>query len=378
MKVIIAPDSFKESLSAKQVCIAIRNGLQRVWPDADYVEVPIADGGEGTVQSLVDATAGRIHQLGVTGPVGERVDGFYGLLGDGETAVIEMAAASGLHHVPREKRDPKLTTSLGTGELILDALNNGARRFIIGLGGSATNDGGIGMLSALGAVFSDQQGQSISANGLGLSQLAHIDTRAMDPRLNESRFLVACDVDNPLCGNQGASAVFGPQKGATDADIQLLDTALFRYAKLIKASRGIDVLHTPGAGAAGGMGAALLGFLPAQLKPGVEIVLDSLALTDRLNGADLVITGEGRIDGQTIHGKAPIGVARVAKQAGLPVIAIAGCTGDHYQAVYQHGIDAVFSSVPRAMALNEAFLQSADNLADIAENVARLYQLHLV
>lgn len=375
MKIVIAPDSFKESLPAKQVCQAIRTGMQRVWPDSEYIELPVADGGEGTVQSLVDATGGHIETLDVTGPLGKMVEGFYGILGDHHTAVIEIAAASGLHLVPLERRDPKQTTSIGTGELIRHALDKGIRRFIIGLGGSATNDGGVGMLSALGITFLDKYNSPIALNGQGLAALARIDTRHLDARLTECDILVACDVDNPLCGPHGATATFGPQKGATPEDIKQLDSTLHQYASLIQSTTGKDVANTKGAGAAGGIGAALLGFLPVQLKPGIAIVLETLSLKEKLAGADLVITGEGRIDEQTVHGKTPMGVATVAKQYTIPVIAIAGCTGKNYQAVYGCGIDAVFTCVPRAMTLSEAFAESTENLANIAENIARLWQL---
>lgn len=375
MKIVIAPDSFKESLTAKQVCQAIRTGMQRIWPDGEFIELPVADGGEGTVQSLVDATGGHIETLNVTGPLGHTVEGFYGILGDHHTAVIEIAAASGLHLVPMELRDPKHTTSIGTGELISHALDKGIRRFIIGLGGSATNDGGIGMLSALGATFLDKHNAPISLNGQGLATLNQITTTHLDARLAQCDILVACDVDNPLCGPHGATATFGPQKGASPADINQLDSALHHYASLIQATTGNEVLNAKGAGAAGGIGAALLGFLPVQLKPGIAIVLETLSLKEKLHGADLVITGEGRIDGQTVHGKTPMGVAMAAKQDNIPVIAIAGCTGQNYQAVYGCGIDAVFTCVPRAMTLPEAFAESAENLANVAENIARLWQL---
>ncbi len=252
MKVVIAPDSFKESLTAKQVCDAIQAGLARVWNDAKFVAIPVADGGEGTVQSLVDATQGRIVDVNVMGPQGKRVDAFYGMLGDSQTAVIEMAAASGLHHVPMTQRDPKLTTSFGTGELIRHALDQGVTKLIIGLGGSATNDGGVGMLAALGARFTNADGDPIQLTGGGLRELTHIDLQDFDPRLQHCDILVACDVNNPLCGDKGASAVFGPQKGATPEDVQLLDGALRQFGLLTEKVTGKMVLESAGAGAAGG------------------------------------------------------------------------------------------------------------------------------
>ncbi|EGR2524286.1 glycerate kinase [Vibrio cholerae] len=375
MKVVIAPDSFKESLTAKQVCDAIQAGLARVWHDAKFVAIPVADGGEGTVQSLVDATQGRLVEVKVMGPQGKRVEAFYGMLGDNQTAVIEMAAASGLHHVPVAQRDPKLTTSFGTGELIRHALDQGVTKLIIGLGGSATNDGGVGMLAALGARFTNADGDPIQLTGGGLRELTHIDLQDFDPRLQNCDILVACDVNNPLCGDKGASAVFGPQKGATPEDVQLLDGVLRQFGLLTEKVTGKMVLESAGAGAAGGMGAALLAYTQARLRPGIEIVLETVQLAYQVSDADLVITGEGRIDSQTVHGKTPMGVAKVAKRFDVPVLALCGCTGDNYQAVYQCGIDAVFAAVPRAMSLDDALKESDFNLADLAENVARLWVL---
>lgn len=375
MKVVIAPDSFKESLTAKQVCDAIQAGLARVWHDAKFVAIPVADGGEGTVQSLVDATQGRLVEVKVMGPQGKRVEAFYGMLGDNQTAVIEMAAASGLHHVPVAQRDPKLTTSFGTGELIRHALDQGVTKLIIGLGGSATNDGGVGMLAALGARFTNADGDPIQLTGGGLHELTHIDLQDFDPRLQHCDILVACDVNNPLCGDKGASAVFGPQKGATPEDVQLLDGVLRQFGLLTEKVTGKMVLESAGAGAAGGMGAALLAYAQARLRPGIEIVLETVQLAHQVSDADLVITGEGRIDSQTVHGKTPMGVAKVAKRFDVPVLALCGCTGDNYQAVYQCGIDAVFAAVPRAMSLEDALKESDFNLADLAENVARLWVL---
>lgn len=375
MKVVIAPDAFKESLSARQVATAIRDGLARVWCDAAFVCVPVADGGEGTVEALIDATGGRRVEVIVKDPRMRDVAACYGVLGDRRTAVIEMAAASGLHRVPIGARDPKQTSSYGTGELIHHALDHGVERLIVGLGGSATNDAGVGMLAALGAQFLDRNGTPIALTGVGLSQLVEIDIRGLDPRLRGCEILVACDVDTPLCGELGASAVFGPQKGADAEDVALLDKALQKFAAATRSTTGVDVIAQAGSGAAGGMGAALLGYTNARLESGVDLVLDAVGLAELVADADLVFTGEGRIDFQTAHGKTPVGVARLAKRFKAPVVALAGCTGHSYQAVYACGIDAVFAAVPDAMTLEQAMRDAALNLADLAENVARTWQL---
>lgn len=375
MKIVIAPDSFKESLTAKQVCQAIEDGLRRVWPHAEYAQVPVADGGEGTVQSLIDATQGELIEISVAGPLKTPVNAFYGRLGGDNhtTAIIEMAAASGLHHVKPEQRDPKQTSSFGTGELILHALDNGATKLILGLGGSATNDGGMGMLEALGVRFLDNAQNLINGNGIGLTKIQTIDISKLDPRLADCEIEIACDVDNPLCGEHGATATFGKQKGATPEDTQLLDQALNHYADLIESQLGKSVKNIPGAGAAGGLGAAFLGFTSATLKPGIEIVLETLEIEKHLIGANLVITGEGRIDWQSAHGKTPVGVAKAAKQYDIPVIALAGCLGDNYQEVYKYGIDAVFAAIPRPFDLATAFAEAEINMSNLAENVARVW-----
>ncbi|PSV53097.1 glycerate kinase [Photobacterium sp. GB-1] len=375
MKIIIAPDSYKESLTAMEVATAIENGFRQVLPNAEYIKLPMADGGEGTVQSLVDASNGRIIECTVTGPLGEQVNGFFGLMGDGKTAIIEMAAASGLHLVSPEQRNPMLTNSFGTGELILAALDKGVEHIIVGIGGSATNDGGIGMAQALGIRLQDENNNPIYFGGGALARLHHIDISDIDPRLAQVKLEVACDVDNPLCGEKGASQVFGPQKGATPEMVVQLDTNLAHYAEIIKRDLGTDVKDMAGAGAAGGMGAALLGLFNAQLRPGIEIVMDAVNLADVLKDADLVITGEGRIDSQTIHGKTPIGVARTAKRFNKPVIGIAGCLSYDCDVVYEHGIDAVFSVVPRSVSLAEALAEAAINVELTARNVAAIYTL---
>ena len=375
MKIIIAPDSYKESLTAMEVATAIEAGFRQVMPDAEYIKLPMADGGEGTVQSLVDASNGSIIEHQVTGPLGEQVPAFFGIMGDGKTAVIEMAAASGLHLVSPDLRNPMLTTSYGTGELILAALDHGVDHIIVGIGGSATNDGGIGMAQALGVQLLDNKGQALGFGGQALAQLASIDITTVDPRLAHIKLEVACDVDNPLCGKKGASHIFGPQKGATPAMVAELDQHLAHYAAIIKRDLAIDVKDMAGAGAAGGMGAALLGLFNAQLRSGIEIVIDAVHLGDIIKDADLVITGEGRIDSQTIHGKTPIGVARTAKKYHKPVIGIAGCLSQDCGVVYDHGIDAVFSVVPAAMSLEHAFNNAAVNVELTARNIAAIYCL---
>ncbi|MEF1308747.1 glycerate kinase [Vibrio mytili] len=375
MKIVIAPDSYKESLTAMEVATSIEKGFKHVLPHAEYIKLPMADGGEGTVQSLVDATGGRIVSHHVTGPLGQQVEGFYGLLGDGKTAIIEMAAASGLHLVEPEFRNPLLTTTYGTGELIRAVLDRGVEHIIVGIGGSATNDGGLGMAQALGIRMLDAAGQSLTHGGGALANLVTIDTSNLDPRLANIRLEVACDVDNPLCGPKGASHVFGPQKGATPEMVEQLDHNLNHYAEVMKAQLGKDVKEMAGAGAAGGLGAALLGLLDAELRPGIDIVMDAVNLSDVLRDADLVITGEGRIDSQTIHGKTPIGVARSAKQYGLPVIGIAGCLSSDCSVVHAHGIDAVFAVVNRATDLATALKEAAENVEQTSRNIAQTYSL---
>ncbi|EPK7285848.1 glycerate kinase [Citrobacter farmeri] len=370
MKIVIAPDSYKESLSALEVANAIEQGFREIWPDADYVKIPVADGGEGTVEAMVEATTGRIVEVDVTGPLGEPVTAFYGLSGDERTAFIEMAAASGLEQVPVTLRDPLKTTSWGTGELIRHALDVGVEHIIIGLGGSATNDGGAGMVQALGAKLLDAQQNDIGQGGAALEALAQIDISQLDKRLAACRIEVACDVTNPLTGKEGASAVFGPQKGATAETIDRLDTALAHYAQIIARDLKVDVLELAGGGAAGGMGAALYAFCGAQLRRGIEIVTDALQLDACVADADLVITGEGRIDSQTIHGKVPVGVAKVAKRYNKPVIGIAGSLTADVGIVHEHGLDAVFSVIYTICTLDDALKNAAENVRMTARNVA--------
>ena len=375
MKIVIAPDSFKGSLTAAEAAEAIETGFRAVYPDAEYVKVPMADGGEGTVKSLVDATSGTIITELVTGPMGYMVAGFFGILGDRQTAVIEMAAASGIHWVRPKERDVFLASSFGTGQLINAALDRGCDKLIVGLGGSATNDGGIGMMKALGAQFFDQDGVQLAADVRALLQLASIDLQYLDPRLDKTEIVVACDVDNPLCGENGAARVFGPQKGATEEDIAVLDQALTRYGDILSANAGRDIASEPGAGAAGGMGAAFIGLIDAVLKPGVDIVIEIVDLANSLVDANLVITGEGRVDNQTIHGKTPTGVAKVAKSCNLPVICITGSVEDGADFTHQLGIDEIYSVTEGDYDLTEVLIEAEHKLTQAAQKIAKSLNL---
>lgn len=370
MKIVIAPDSFKESLSALEAANAIERGFKAIFPNAEYRKMPMADGGEGTVQSLVDATNGSIEERTVTGPLGEPVKAFFGLMGDGKTAIIEMAAASGLHLVPAEKRNPLFTSTRGTGELISAALDLGVKHIIIGIGGSATNDGGAGMVQALGGRLLDEAGLNIGPGGGALCELASIDLTGLDARLKDVHVEVACDVDNPLTGPRGASAIFGPQKGATPEMVELLDRNLTHFANIVEKELDKSFRDIEGAGAAGGLGASLLAFLNADLKRGIDIVLGAVNFEDTVKDADLVITGEGRIDSQTIYGKTPIGVAKAAKKYGVSVIGLAGSLADDSHVVYEHGIDALFSIVPGVITLPDAFEHAAIYTERTARNIA--------
>ncbi|MGQ0656830.1 MAG: glycerate kinase [Chromatiales bacterium] len=377
MKIVIAPDSFKENLASMEVATEIEKGLRRVWPKARCVKVPMADGGEGTVQSLVDATGGKILNCEVAGPLGEPVQARYGLLGDGRTAVIEMAEASGLPLVPRDRRNPLLTTTYGTGQLIVDAIERGVNRIIIGIGGSATNDGGAGMAQALGVTFLDKSGQPLSGRASGgmLDQIARIDPRGLHRRLRQVRISAACDVTNPLCGPQGATHVYGKQKGATPGMIEQLDRNLAHFAALIRRDLGVDVSERPGAGAAGGLGAGLMAFTGAVLERGVELVVRATRLEEHMKGADLAITGEGRVDFQTAFGKTPSGVAKAARKSGVPVVAIGGGLADDAGGVFRHGIDGLEAATPNAMDLDVAISKSRQYLQDAGERVARLIMI---
>jgi glycerate kinase len=375
MKIIIAPDSFKESMTAQQAADAIEAGFKEVYPNATYIKVPMADGGEGTVQSLVDATNGRIITRKVTGPLGQEVEAFFGISGDNKTAFIEMAAASGLHLVPVEKRNPLITTTRGTGELIVEAIDLGAKHIIIGIGGSATNDGGAGMAEALGVKLLTEKGEEVAPGGGDLREISTIDLSNLDPRVSDVKIEVACDVDNPLTGERGSSAIFGPQKGATPEMVKVLDENLAHFAEKIASYTGKQINDLEGSGAAGGLGGGLVAFLSAKLKKGVEIVLDAVKLEEKVKNADLIITGEGKIDAQTIYGKTPIGVARIAKKYDVPVIGLGGAVGDDHHAVLDHGIDAIFSIVNGAISLEEALQKGQKNLTLTSKNVAKLLQV---
>jgi len=370
-KVVIAPQEFKGSLTALEIARAMETGVKRVLPDAETVLVPVADGGDGTLQSLVDSSGGKVVTTTVTDPLGRPVNAQWGALGDGVTAVIEMARSSGLALLTLEERDPLTATTTGVGELIQVGLEQGFRRFIIGIGGSATNDGGAGMARALGAKLLDNDGADLAPGGAALARLAHIDTSGMDPRLKEAEVVVACDVNNPLCGPTGASAIYGPQKGATPDMVRQLDDALGRYADVIERDLELDIRERPGAGAAGGLGAGLMAFLDAELRAGVDIVLEAVGLADRLPGADLVITGEGQFDRSTVFDKSPVGVARLAKKLSIPVIGIAGSLGEGFQGVHDCGVDAVFTLVSGPMTLDEAMANTSDLVASTTEEVLR-------
>jgi glycerate kinase len=350
----------------------MEEGILSVFPSAQVYKIPIADGGEGTVEALVTATKGRMMEQTVTGPLGNPLQACWGILGDGETAVIEMAAASGLTLVPRDQRNPCITTTYGTGQLIKTALDQGIRKLIIGIGGSATNDGGTGMAQALGARFLDASGKELPQGGAALAELAVIDLTGIDPRLQQASILVACDVDNPLCGPRGASAVYGPQKGATPEMVAELDQALAKFAAVAKTTTGRDVSEYPGAGAAGGLGAGFLFFTNAQLKPGVEIVLEATGFADIVKEAHFVITGEGNTDFQTAFGKAPVGVAKIATQYNIPVVCLSGGLGKGAENVLEQGISGLMSIVPHPISLDEC-ISSAHQLIQAA--AARLCRL---
>ena len=375
MHILIAPQSLKGSLTAAEAGSAIAQGVRKIYPEAEIEVVPIADGGEGTVQALVDASGGKIIQKTVTGPLGEPVQAFFGLMGDGSTAAIEMAACAGLPLVPPAKRDPRITTTYGVGELILAALDYGSRHFIIGIGGSATNDGGAGMAQALGASLLDVQGTKIAPGGAALGTLAHISTSSMDSRLQTCTVEVACDVTNPLCGPMGASAVYGPQKGATPEMVEELDKALAHYARIVEQDLNMTIGEIPGAGAAGGLGAGLMAFLHAKLRPGAQIVFEAVALEERIRKADLVITAEGQIDAQTAYGKSVGAVAEIAKRYDLPVLAFAGSLGENYRVVYELGVDAVAALPASPVTLTYAMENASRLLSDAAERACRFMQV---
>ncbi|MEK4981673.1 MULTISPECIES: glycerate kinase [Bacillales] len=370
--IVLAPDSFKESMTAKEVCEAMERGIKKGNPNVTCIHVPMADGGEGTMQSLVDATGGTVHTVTVTGPLGDQVEASYGISGDGSTGVLEMASASGIHLVPIAQRNPLVTTTYGTGELIKACLDHGVSRLLIGIGGSATNDGGAGVVQALGGKLLDAEGKELAFGGGELGRLARLDLSGFDPRLQDVEVEVACDVTNPLCGETGASHVFGPQKGATPEMIEQLDRNLRNYAGVMKQQLGKDIIDYPGAGAAGGLGGGLMVFLNGTLKKGIDMVVDYTGLEEKVRQADMVWTGEGGMDFQTQYGKTPLGVARVAKKHGKPVVALAGRVGDGIDVLYDQGMDAIFGIMPGAATLSEALANGVQNVERTSENIVRL------
>ncbi|MEI3613553.1 glycerate kinase family protein [Pseudogracilibacillus sp. SO30301A] len=371
MKIVIAPDSFKESMSAASTADAIERGIRNVDRNIDVIKMPLADGGEGTVEALVNSMNGKLITHTVTGPLGGKVKAFYGIVGK-KTAVIEIAAAAGLDLIPVEKRDPMKTTTYGVGELILHALDQGIRHFLIGLGGSATNDGGIGMAQALGAQITDKIGDPVRFGGEGLADVEHISVSKMDERVKECTFDIACDVKNPLTGPEGASFIFGPQKGADPNMVASLDQSMKKYEQLLKKDLHVDVSSIEGAGAAGGLGAAFIAFFDAKLQRGIELVMKITNIETYIQEADLVITGEGKIDDQTIYGKTPVGVAKIAKKHGVPVIAITGANLVTSEEIYETGIDAIFSITNAPMSLEESMEKSEWLIEQVVENVMRL------
>lgn len=374
MKIIIAPDSFKGSLSAIEVASAILSATRKIFPSASIKCLPLSDGGEGLVESLVEATGGKKYCHEVTGPRMSKVKAFWGILGDGKTAILEMAAASGLMLIDESQRNPLLTTSYGTGELIKAALDKGCLKIIIGLGGSATNDGGAGMAQALGAILIDEQGEPLKPGGGELKRLAKINIESLDPRLNQVKLIAACDVSNNLIGPKGASYVYGPQKGATSSMVIQLDEALKHYSNVIERDLGIKVKNIKGSGAAGGMGAGIIGFLNGLLIPGIDLVLDVIGIDEELSDCDLLITGEGRLDIQSTYGKVPIGVAMRASKFGVPVIVIAGSVENNNHHFHEKGIIACFSIVNKPMSLQEAMDNAPTLLEYTTSQVLRLFK----
>lgn len=372
-KFVLAPDSFKESMTAKEVCVAMEKGVKKVFSDAEIIHVPMADGGEGTVESLVDATNGHKEYIEVQGPLPEqKVKAYYGILGDEKTAVIEMAQASGLMLVEPRYRNPLTTTTYGTGELIKAALDKGVSTVIIGIGGSATVDGGIGMAQALGVKFTDKYGNNIEPTGRGLTKIDKISTENMDKRIKNVNFIIASDVENTLTGKNGAAAVFGPQKGATQDEVELLDKGLIHYAEIIRRDIGKNVEDIAGSGAAGGLGAGLIAFLDAKLQSGVEVVANTVKLAEKISQADYVFTGEGGMDFQTKYGKTPFGVAQVAKKYQKPVFAEAGYLGERIEELYDIGISAIFGIVDKSESIEESLEKGPQNVERTTENIARL------
>ncbi len=371
-KYVVAPDSFKESMTAKEVCNAMEKGIKKADPAAEVIKVPMADGGEGTVDSLVDATHGQRVIVEVTGPLGNKISAYYGILGNGTTAVIEMAKASGLEIVEKKKRNPMITTTFGTGELIRDALDHNVKEIIIGLGGSSTNDGGSGMAQALGAKLLDQNNHQIPFGGGNLDKLDKIDISNLDSRLRDVKIILASDVTNPLIGKEGASRVFGPQKSATPEMVEKLENNLQHYAKIVKRDLNKDVASVSGAGAAGGLGAGLMAFTTCEMRRGVDLAIEVTKLEEKIRDADYVFTGEGGTDFQTKFGKTPYGVAKLGKKYHKPVISLAGYLGEGIDSLYSEGFTAIFGIIPGACDLSTALKNGPSNVARTIENIVRL------
>lgn len=374
MKVVIAIDSLKGSLSSMEAGMAIKDGILAAKPDAEVIVKPLADGGEGTTDALIEGMNGERIDLTVTGPMHTPVDAYYGYLKDTNTAVMEMASAAGITLVPDSEKNPLLATSYGVGEMINDAIQRGCRNFIIGIGGSVTNDGGIGMLKALGVRFLDENGEDAGEGGQALAKVARIDVSGMNPLLKECHIQVACDVNNPLCGENGSTYVYGPQKGVTEDMKKTLDETMAHFARVTSETLENDYMNTPGAGAAGGLGYAFLAYTGAALTPGIELILDAVGLEEELSGADVVVTGEGRLDFQTAMGKAPVGVARLAKKYNAKVIAFAGSVTKEATACNKEGIDAFFPILRSVCTLAEAMdpVAARNNMTATVEQVFRL------
>ncbi|OVE65021.1 glycerate kinase [Clostridium diolis] len=375
MKIVIAPDSFKGSLTALQVAKAMEEGLMKYSKDFIIEKIPMADGGEGTVESLVSLTNGEIVTVEVKDPLMRNIKGFYGLLGNEKTAVIEMAAASGLPLLKEKEKNPLITSTYGTGQLIKAALDRGCKNFIIGIGGSATNDGGMGMLKALGVKFLNKDNNEIKDGAIELNQLNTIDMSDFDQRIYECDIKVACDVENTLCGENGASFVFGAQKGADKQMIEVLDNNLYHYGVILKRTFNVDVASIPGSGAAGGMGAAFIAIIKAKLERGIDIIIRESKLSEKLKDTDLVFTGEGKIDYQTKFGKTPFGVASEAKKKNIPVIALAGSIGEDTDTLYELGFDGIFSIIDKPMGLEEAIKNCSELVKEATYRIINLYML---
>ena len=372
MKIVIAPQGFKAGISGMDAARAIARGVVAAVPDAETVLAPVADGGDGTMNALVEGTGGQVFTSTVTGPLGQPLDAQWGVMGDGKTAVIEMALASGLALVPQRRRNPRVTTTAGTGEILAEALERGYTRIIVGLGGSATNDGGAGLATALGARFLDSSGNPLAPGGSALARLDRIEVDGLHPALEEATVIAATDVTNPLCGPDGASAVFGPQKGANPDMVQELDAALGNYATVVARDLGRDVSERPGAGAAGGLGAGLIAFTGATLQSGIDMVCEVIDFDSLLTGADLVITGEGRADRSTIFNKAPVGVARHAQAHGVPTVLLAGGLGPGHEELYGHGLASIVCIADRPMSFDVSLSRTAELLESTAERTMRL------